>query len=165
MTLLKDWHYNDDDYENNKFGLIPEGLYRVRIEDVQEKVSSNGNNMIELTLAVSGYASKVWYYLVLDDKTPDSIKKTNWRLGSIFDSFDIVRGNTYLSDWRGCVGGAKIKHSEDINGKKKAEIQYFLTRDKVYSLPDWQEHYSQNNINPDMVDFDDTASGSASIPF
>ena len=70
-----------------------------------------------------------------------------------------------LSDWKGCVGGAKIKHGEDANGNKRAEIQYFLYRDKVLDLPAWCENSSQGYINPDMMDFEDSPSGSATIPF
>ena len=157
--------YNPEDYRKNEFPLIPEGDYRVRIEDAEETTSHAGNNMIKLTLAVSGYNSKIWYYIVLKDNTQEDVEKTNWRLGRIFESFNIVEGNMFLSDWRGCVGGARIKHSEDVNGKEQAVIQYFLYRDKVNNLPAWQEKSPQGNINPDMMDFDDSSSGSANIPF
>ncbi|MBR0185775.1 MAG: DnaJ domain-containing protein [Synergistaceae bacterium] len=157
--------YNPDDYRANKFPLIPAGNYRVRIEDAQETTSHAGNNMIKLTLAVSGYSSKLWYYLVLNDKTPEDIKKTNTRLGKIFDSFGIVEGNMHLSDWHGCVGGARIRHSKDNDGNDRAEIHYFLDRDKVETLPAWMQASSQGNIDPDMMDFPDSPNQQDIMPF
>ena len=157
--------YNPDDFRDDDFPLIPEGNYRVRIENAEEATSHAGNNMIKLTLAVSGYNTKIWYYLVLNGNTPEDTLKTNRRLNSIFSSFDIVKGNMHLSDWRGCVGGAKIIHEEDNFGKEQAKIQYFLYRNAVNKLPAWQERFSQGNINPDMMDFDDSPSGSTNFPF
>ena len=67
--------YNPDDYNQNKYPIIPEGTYRVRIEDAEEATSHRGNNMIKLTLAVSGYTSKLWHYIILNGDTPEDIKK------------------------------------------------------------------------------------------
>ena len=54
------WNYNPEDFSEEGFSLIPEGRHRVRIESAKEKISrSSGMDMIELTLAVSGYNSKV----------------------------------------------------------------------------------------------------------
>lgn len=162
-------HYNSEDFSENEYALIPEGRYRVRIEDAEEATSHSGKNMIKLTLAVSGYKSKLWSYIVLDANTPEQIKATNKKLGAIFNSFDIVEGNMYLSDWRGCVGGAQVVHKEDATGKDRAEIAYFLYRREVNKLPAWQEAgtSTQGTIDPDMVDFGDTPSNpsEASFPF
>ena len=158
-------HYNPDDFSEDDYPLIPEGKYRVRIEDAEEATSHAGNNMIKLTLSVSGYRSKLWSYVVLDGTTPEQIKATNRKLGAIFNSFDIVEGNMHLSDWRGCVGGAKIRHKKDMNDNDRAEVQYFLYRKEVIKLPKWEEAAMQGTIDPDMVDFGDTGSSSPSIPF
>lgn len=158
-------HYNPEDFSEDNYGLIPEGKYRVRIDNAEEAVSHAGNNMIKLTLSVSGYSSKLWYYVVLNSSNPEQIKITNRKLGAIFDSFYIVEGNMHLSDWRGCVGGAKIRHTKDMNDNDRAEIQYFLYRKEVNKLPAWQEAGTQGTIEPDMVDFGDTSDSSANIPF
>ncbi len=88
--------YNPNDYNEDKYSLIPEGDYRVRIENAEEATSHANNNMIKLTLAISGYSSKLWYYLVLNDNSPEEIKKTNKKLGKIFESFGIAEGDFSL---------------------------------------------------------------------
>lgn len=162
-------HYNPEDFSENDYGLIPEGRYRVRIENAEEATSHAGNNMIKLTLAVSGYKSKLWSYVVLDAKTPEQIRATNKKLGAIFNSFDIVEGNMHLSDWRGCVGGVQVKHSKDINDNERAEVAYFLYRKEVLKLPKWQEAgmSAQGNVDPDTTDFGDVFSNQSeeSFPF
>ena len=157
--------YNPDDFSEDNYGLIPEGKHRVRIENAEEAVSHAGNNMIKLTLSVSGYKAKLWNYIVLNGTTPEQIKITNRKLGAIFNSFDIVEGNMHLSDWRGCVGGAQVRHTKDNDDNDRAEVQYFLYRKEVNKLPAWQEAGTQGNIDPDMMDFGDTSGSSANIPF
>ena len=164
IRMLWDY-YNPDDFSKDNYGIILAGRHRVRIEDAEETVSHAGNSMIKLTLAVSGYSSKLWYYVVLNSSNPDQIKITNRKLGAIFNSFDIVEGNMYLSDWRGCIGGAQIRHTKDNNDNDRAEVQYFLYRDKVLELPKWEEAGTQGIINPDMVDFGENPSNPSGIPF
>ena len=84
---MVDWTYNPEDY--GKQNLIPEGIYRVRIDEARERVSKSGKDMYELVIKVSGQQSKVWYYLVFDGSTPERQQQTNNKLGAIFDSFDI----------------------------------------------------------------------------
>lgn len=158
-------HYNPDDFSENDYGLIPAGKYRVRIEDAEEATSHSGKNMIKLTLAVSGYRSKMWSYVVLDATTPEQVKATNRRLGAIFNSFGIPEGNMHLDSWRGCVGGAKIRHSKDANDNDRAEVHYFLYRKEVDKLPAWQEVGTEGIIDPDMADFSDGLKMSSEIPF
>ena len=155
-----DWTYNPDDYNENAFTLIPAGKHRVRIENAQEKIAhSSGSEMIELTLAVSGYNTKVWKYIVLDRSSVEKEKRTNQWLGSVFSSFNITPGNFNLSSWQGKIGGAFIRHGKNINGNERAEVYYFLPRNQVDELPAWLEgsasRLSQDNINPDMADFSD----------
>lgn len=157
------WDYfNPEDYNENAFGIIPVGKYRVRIEEAFDQVSKSGKDMIKITLSVSGYSSKIWYYLVLDNSTPESIKQTNQRLGSFWNSFRIPQGNLSYPDWRGRVGGIKVRHSKDHNGNDRADVHYFLKRSEVDTLPAWQEvnaHQSDNQQDQpvpqqDNADFD-----------
>lgn len=135
---MTDWKYNPEEYDPNGFTLIPPGDYRVRIEDCEEKLTQTGKDMYKLTLAVSGYNSRVWFYLVFDSTTEEARKYTNQRLGSVYDSFNIPKGNLNVSDWKGKVGGARIKNRL-YNDEMRAEVSYFLTRKKVDALPAWQE--------------------------
>lgn len=129
------WNFNADDYKENDFAPIPVGDHRVRIANVEEKQSQNGNDMLVLTLDVSGYSGSLWFYLVF---MPNNPQITNQRLGQIFDSFGIQPGNMNFSSWIGKVGGARVKH-EQYNGEASAKVNYFLSRSKVDNLPTWQE--------------------------
>ena len=164
---MLEWTYNPEDFREENYGLIPEGKHRVRIEDAQEKVSrSSGRDMIELTLSVSGYSSKLWSYQVLDRSDREHERQTNQRLGTIYNSFNIPHGELDLSHWIGHSGGAMIRHRKRDDGTERAEIAYFLYRKEVEKLPDWHEAglVMAGNIDPDMADFD--GSGEASkIPF
>ena len=129
------WNFNADDYKENDFAPIPVGDHRVRIANVEEKKSQNGNDMLVLTLDVSGHSGSLWFYLVF---MPNNPQITNQRLGQIFDSFGIQPGNMNFTSWLGKVGGARVKH-EQYNGEISAKVNYFLSRSKVDKLPAWQE--------------------------
>ena len=135
---MVDWTYNPEDY--GKQNLIPEGIYRVRIEEARERVSKSGKDMYELVIKVSGQQSKVWYYLVFDGSTPERQQQTNNKLGAIFDSFDIPRGDLNLEHWKGKVGAARIRHRPDQNEELRADVHFFVKRQKQDELPVWQEH-------------------------
>ena len=147
---MANWKYNPANYNENGFGLIPEGNYRVRIESAVEKTSRTGKDMVELTLAVSGYNSKIWYYLVFDSSNERMIQMTDQRLGSIYDSFGIAR----------------IRQRADDSGTMRSEVSYFLSRKKVDALPAWiesgqkavQATVQDDVVNPEMASFDDTGS-------
>ena len=163
---MADWKYNPDEYNPNRFELIPPGDYRVRIENCEEKFTQTGKDMYKLTLAVSGHSAYVWYNLVFDSSTEEMRKYTNQRLGNVYDSFSIPKGNLNPDDWKGKVGGARIKHKM-YNDEMRAEISYFLSRKKVDALPAWQEgnstssqtHSSEyNSFNPQPFNAEGTDS-------
>ena len=129
------WSFNADDYNENDFQVIPAGDHRVRISGAEECTSKNGNDMIKLTLDVSGYSSKLWYYLVFMPQNP---QMTNNKLGQIFNSFGIKPGNMNTAEWVGCVGAARVKH-ELYNGETTARVSYFLSKEKQEQLPPWSE--------------------------
>lgn len=126
------WNFNPSEYTARDFALIPEGDHRVRINSVVEKVFSTGNEGFEIMLDVSGFNSKLWYYLVLD---PKESAKTNQRLGMFFDSFDIHDYNlSRYNDWIGKDGAVRVKHSL-YNGNMSANVIFRLSRkqqDKFY---------------------------------
>lgn len=127
------WNFDPNQYEEKAgFSIIPVGDHRVRIEDVIFKKSNAGNDMFEITLAVSGHSSKLWYYLVLDSSDP---KKTNQRIGTFFDSFGITDFNmANYSRWKGKVGAVRVVH-EEYNGDQQAKVRFCLSRKNQDKLP------------------------------
>jgi hypothetical protein len=127
------WNFDPSQYEANDFSIIPQGDHRVRIDDVEFKKSKNTNkDMFEITLAVSGHGGKLWYYLVLDPNDP---KKTNQKVGTLFDSFGITDYNMMnYPFWKGKVGGARVIH-EEYNGEQQAKVRFLLSRKNQEKLP------------------------------
>jgi len=120
--------------EEQQFDIIPEGKYRVRIDNAEMAESKKGNDMIILTLAVSGQSSRLWYYIVFLDDRPEI---TNRNLTAIFDSFGIPDGDLSLSSWIGKAGACTVKH-EEYNGDMRARVGYFIPKSKQDGLPAWQ---------------------------
>ena len=127
------WNFNPNDYEEKEgFSIIPVGDHRVRIEDVISKQSKSGRDMFEITLAVSGHSSRLWYYLVLDPADP---KKTNQRIGDFFNSFGITDYNmANYPRWKGKVGAVRVVH-EEYNGEQQAKVRFCLNRKNQDKLP------------------------------
>ena len=166
-----DWKYDPKNYESESYVVIPAGDYRVRIEEAKEQVSQSGKEMIRLKLKVNGYNIPLWSYLVFDSSSEKMRKRTDQRLGSIYESFGIERGNLNVEDWAGKTGGARVKNRADKDGEMRAEVHYFLNRKKVNGLPAWEgetskESESETYGNFDFGTYDTTASESSSeIPF
>ena len=138
-----DWKFNPENYDPDGFSIIPEGNYRVRIDEAEEVTTRiSGKPMIKLTLSVSGSNSKLWSYTVLDDSSEETRKRTDNYLGKIFDCFNIQLGNMDIASWVGKTGGAKIRHRKDDNGNTRADIHYFLKRKEVDALPAWRDDSS-----------------------
>ena len=156
---LKNWNYNAEDYQENSFAPIPVGDHRVRIASVEEKKSSGGNDMLVLTLDVSGYGSSLWFYLVF---MPDNPQITNSRLGQIFDSFGIAPGDMNTQNWIGKVGGARVMH-EQYNGEASAKVKYFLSRSKVDKLPAWQDAPGKASVTGGGSNFEEVTDND--LPF
>ena len=130
------WQFDPNQYEESSFSIIPAGDHRVRINDVISKKSKSGNDMFEITLDVSGYGSKLWYYLVIDPSDP---KKTNQRIGTFFDSFGITDYNlANYPRWKGKIGAVRVVH-EEYNGEQQAKVRFCLNRKNQDKLPAWKE--------------------------
>lgn len=144
------WNFNADDYKENDFAPIPVGDHRVRISKAEEKKSQNGNDMIALTLDVSGHSGSLWYYLVF---MPNNPQMTNQKLGQIFSSFGITPGDMNTANWVGKVGACRVKH-ELYNGENSAKVSYFLTKEKQETLPAWSEPAGKSSVtgNTNFVD-------------
>ena len=126
------WNFDPSMYEEQDFQIIPVGDHRVRIFDVAERTFNSGNEGYEITLAVNGYNSKLWYYLVLDRNDP---KKTNQRIGDFFNSFGIAdRSMGTGKQWVGKAGAVRVKH-EEYNGNMSAKVAYVINRKNQDKLP------------------------------
>ena len=130
------WNFDPSMYEEQDFQIIPVGDHRVRIFDVAERTFNSGNSGFEITLAVNGYNSKLWFYLVLDRNDP---KKTNQRIGDFFNSFGITDYDmSHYRGWIGKVGAVKVKH-EEYNGNMSAKVAYVINRKKQDKLEPWKD--------------------------
>ncbi len=128
------WDYERN--ESNGFEPIPEGKYRIRIKEAEKAVSKSGNDMLVLKFEVSGHKGLIFHYIVFMQDRPEI---TNRNLTKFFDSFaGIPEGDFDTSHWIGKVGAAEIKH-EEYNGNVNAKINYFISREKQDTLPNWQE--------------------------
>lgn len=132
-----DWKFDPKNYESDSYELIPAGDYRVRIEETSERVSQSGKEMIRMKLKVNGYNAPLWYYLVFDSSSEEARKRTDQRLGSVYESFQIERGDLNIQDWVGKTGGARIKNKTDKDGETRSEVHYFLSRKRTEKLPLW----------------------------
>ena len=123
-----EWNYQRTE---NTYDEIPVGKHRVRIAGAEKAISRSGNDMLVLTLDVSGYNSRLWHYVVF---MPDRPEITNRKLTEIFDSFGIADGDFNLANWKGKVGACVTK--QDEYGTK---VNYFINRRKQGELPPWKE--------------------------
>ena len=149
-----EWKFNPEDYNPDRFELVPPGDYRVRIENAEEQTSKSGYPMVKMTLKVSGYNGSIWHYMVFMNDSPERIRMTNDNLGRIFNSFGIEPGDLNVERWKGKVGAAHVKNEPDNKGNMRASVSYFIQREKQESLPMWQEHRVAQ-INPEMVSPDE----------
>lgn len=136
-----EWRFDPSAYQEKSFEIIPAGDHRARIQDVQERTFNSGNKGFEITLEVSGYSSKLWFYLVLDENNPF---QTNQRIGDFFNSFGIMSHALGTGKhWIGAVGAVRVKH-EEYNGKTSAKVAYCINRKRQGELPPWKESSLDN---------------------
>ena len=133
---MAEWNFDPSQYKENNFQIIPVGDHRARISDVVERRYNSGNEGYEITLDISGYASKLWFNLVLDRSNP---AQTNQRIGEFFNSFGI-RSTAMGSgkQWIGAVGAVKVKH-EEYQGTNRAKVAYCINRSNQEKLPMWSD--------------------------
>ena len=151
-----EWNYQRTE---NTFDDIPVGKHRVRIADAEKAISKNGNDMLVLTLDVSGYNSRLWHYVVF---MPDRPEITNRKLTEIFDSFGIEDGDFNLKNWIGKVGACVTK--QDEHGTK---VNYFINRKKQVELPPWKEPTTKSAATPSSAsgDWSEVPTDEKDLPF
>lgn len=133
--MMANWTFDPSQYSEKNFEVIPVGDYRARIEDVVEKKFSSGNEGYEITLAINGYSSRMWFYLALD---PSNKAQTNQRIGDFFNSFGITNPAMGTGkQWVGSVGAVRVKH-EPYNGENRPKVAYCIARNRQEKLPAWK---------------------------
>jgi hypothetical protein len=148
---MANWTFDPSQYSEKNFDVIPVGDYRARIEEVVERSAANknafssGNEGYEITMAINGYSSKMWFYLVLDKSNP---AKTNQNLGDFFNSFGITNHAMGTGkQWVGLVGAVRVKH-EQYKGENRAKIAYCIARNRQDKLPAWKNTSGQTQAAP-----------------
>lgn len=115
--------YNPATADNNPTELLPAGVYAFRCEGAEDKLSTNGNDMIELTLNVNG-KKKVWDNLVaLDSMT--------WKIKHFFESCGMIehfeKGEIKPVNCKGKTGLCRIKIEKGKNGKERNVVDDYVT--------------------------------------
>lgn len=146
---MAEWLFDSSQYKENNFQIIPVGDHRARIVDVVERKFNSGNEGYEITLEISGYSSKLWYYLVLDRSNP---AQTNQRIGEFFNSFGITHPALGTGkQWIGTVGAVRVKH-EEYQGQNRAKVAFCLSRVNQEKLPMWKNGNAAPAANSPFVD-------------
>ena len=131
-------YHNPNDYTRLGLLAIPRDWHRVKITNVIKK--SYGHNVIayEITFKVSNCHGLLWYNLTLD---PKDRPKSNRRLGSFFESFNITDTNlSHYKNWIGHLGVVEVKHTVDPETKLlRAFVYYCVPRYKSYYMPPFKD--------------------------
>lgn len=121
-------NYRPEEFEGGGGSNLKEGDYRVRIDNIEEKVSQKGQDMLVLTLAIRE-ADFVFKFYIVDNEY------FNRNMTTFYDCFKIPRGNTETHRWMGRMGTAHIaKGKVRDNGKSYWEIAYLIV-DRGASAP------------------------------
>lgn len=116
-------------YEKTTGFEIPTGCHRLRIKDAEKAVSKTGNDMLVLTLEVSGMRSTIRHYITFLRDKPEI---TNRNLTNVFQSFGITDFN--LAGYRGKAGAGYIEKDGEYD-----RIKYFISGSKKDELPQWKD--------------------------
>lgn len=125
---MKNWKYEK---KENLYDEIPVGVHRVKINDVESLQSKSGNDMLKVTLDVSGYTSKLFYYIVFLENNENF---TNYVLTKFYESFGIEYGNLDIEKWIGKTGAADCIYDNDWDNTK---VHRFIHKDEQDDLPAW----------------------------
>lgn len=130
--------FNPDDYEERSFEPLPVGRYRVRIDNVDQKMSKNGNPYWQLELAISGDNRKIWHNITF---LKDNMKATGDTLKKFFAAFGITDYDlNHWHQWAGRTGGVKTKiRPAEGQYEARAGVHFFLSPEETSKLPAWQE--------------------------
>lgn len=140
------WKFDEKDTKDYEFEDIPDGKYRVRIEEVIEQTSGNAYPQVKVILAVNGFKAKLHYMITFN---PQYKQMVNQQLKDIAVAFGMNPGTIPNRAWVGLTGGAKVNHRE-YNGNSYAQVHYFIKPD---GLPEWEKAGDTVEITPDDLPF------------
>lgn len=128
ITLdLSDYDPDGADFGSGSGGFhIPDGIYGIKVESVEQKESNSGNQMLEwIFVGTSGKAKgkKFWLYTVLDD--PQKIGKTLEALGIEFEAgeFDFDPDDAVDAE---CFGEVV---TEKYEGQKRSKLKRVMAEE------------------------------------
>ncbi|GMO28643.1 MAG: hypothetical protein Ta2B_09490 [Termitinemataceae bacterium] len=136
--------YNPEDYNVE----IKEGEYGATIKQVNERMSKNNNQLIEISLVINGI--NFFYHLVEGEYF-------NRNATRFFDAFRIRHGDWDYQNWIGKRGCVEIgKAPPNANGRQFMEVKRLLVKnvaEQNNAPPNYmqQEHYApppQQNFAP-----------------
>ena len=159
---MANWTYDPSQYQERAYELIPAGDYRARITDVVEKVFSTGSSGYEITMAINGYNSHLWFYLVID---PSNAARTNQNIGDFFNAFGITSPAMGTGkQWIGATGAVRVKN-EEYKGNMTAKIAYCINRSRQENLPPWKNKPGTPTQEPAIQNVEIPSELPADIPF
>ena len=136
------WCSKPNAHTVHNFIEIPDGDRRVIINNVSVERFSKGKKCFEITLRVSGYHGKLWYYLWYN---PERIDQSLKNLSCFFDSFQIEDHDLKnYKKWIGNSGAVKVVSEVEpeksiYNYKYSTKVSYCLTGEARDRLPEWRE--------------------------
>ena len=128
------WNYEPA----RKFERIPDGDYRLRIADIEEKpeTSNSKYDYIKFIYDVSGQNAQACSYLTLNTDDPGMV---NWVINLMADTFgiDLNMSDTIdFTKWIGCYGAGTIQKEGKYMENK---VTHFIKQNDQYRLPGWVE--------------------------
>ena len=136
------WKSKPNIYTRHNFIEIPAGDHRVQICDVRVERFKDEKKCFEITLKVSGYHGKLWYYLW---SNPEFGLSSTKRLAAFFESFNIEDSDLKnYKKWIGKSGAVTVVHehgpTEELNeGEYEARVTCCLNQFQQSRLPAWDE--------------------------
>lgn len=122
-----------------------EGKNRCVLVEAEETASkSSGNPMIVVTVTPNGSKAKVKHYIVKNEYF-------NRNMTSLFDSFEIERGNFNMLEWANALGAADF--GVDDNGYLK--VKWFLSPKQAEDLPPWDGPVPERQTVSDLMEMEE----------
>ena len=137
------WLDQPNTYKHPGFINIPEGDHRARICNVEVERFSNKKKCFKITLDVSGYHGKLWYYLWYDPEKIDRCKK---EFGMFYCSFGIEDWNiSNYKKWVGAYGAVCVKY-EFREHEFEANRIVCLSGKSKNKLPPWKDAAADTSV-------------------
>ena len=138
------WLDKPNTYKHPGFINIPEGDHRVRIYKVEVERFQKQRKCFKITLDVSGYHGKLWYYLWYDPEKKDQCAK---EFGRFFCSFGIQDWDiANYKQWVGAYGAVSVKY-EFREHEFAAKRVVCLSGKSKNVLPPWKDAASDTCFN------------------